>query len=100
MENYYVYVYLNDNGDPYYVGMGRLKRAWKHTKGRHGTVQIPSDASRIILLEQNLSKNAALSQEYHLIQKYGRKKHGGLLENRMPGYIPYEPKIPTSTVPM
>lgn len=72
---YYVYLYLRDNGTPYYCGKGKGKRAYR--KG---------SSTNIKLVAINLSENEAFLLEKHLIKLYGRKDIGtGILNNRTDG---------------
>lgn len=80
--NYYVYMYLRDDGTPYYVGKGKDKRAWQ----KHTNVKLPKDKKRIIIHKSNLSEIDALDEEFKLVLKYGRKDiKTGILHNKTNG---------------
>ena len=73
--NYYVYLYLRENGTPYYCGKGKGKRAYR--KGSPDTVK---------LVAVHLTESEAFTLEKHLIKLYGRKDLGtGILNNRTDG---------------
>lgn len=79
---YYVYVWCNKHGVPYYVGKGKNNRAWvKHYKYN------PPPIERIYLCETKLTEIGALSIERRLIKWYGRRgiDEGGILVNRSEG---------------
>lgn len=67
---YYTYFYLRDDGTPYYVGKGTLRRA---TMGQH-RVSVPTEEN--ILLEPHLSEQGAFDAERFFISYYGRKDLG------------------------
>lgn len=84
MNNYYVYLYLREDGTAYYVGKGKGKRAWK--KNKRDIIKVPDDISRIQIVESNLTDEQAIEIEKRLIREYGRKDLGtGILRNLTDG---------------
>ena len=82
MNDYYVYIYLREDGTPYYVGKGRGKRAFS-TKRRFIK---PKDETKIIFHSKNLTEEEAFIIEKELIAQYGRKNNGtGILRNLTDG---------------
>ena len=83
MNDYYVYLYLREDGTPYYVGKGKGKRAFT-INGRR--MNLPSDKSKIVFHTKNLTEDEAFALEKELIAKYGRKDNGtGILRNLTDG---------------
>ena len=81
---YYVYLYLREDGTPYYVGKGKDNRAFRRRD--YGQVQRPIDDGRILLHAKDLSEHDAFILEKELIAKYGRKDNGtGILRNKTDG---------------
>jgi hypothetical protein len=80
---YYVYAYMRKDGTPYYIGKGSGARAW--TKGSN-EVGKPTDMSKIIVVESNLSSIGAFALERRLIRWYGRiDQNTGILRNQTNG---------------
>lgn len=79
---FYVYLWLRQNGTPYYVGKGWGQRGFT-SKGHH--VGRPSDRERILVQEYQ-SEQEAYEAERFLIEYYGRKDlNTGILRNRADG---------------
>lgn len=76
---FYVYLYLDQKGTPYYVGKGQRRRAWEN----HGDVITPPE-EQISIVKKNLTNNESLELEAKLIEKYGFIHNGtGCLQNSM-----------------
>ncbi len=78
---FYVYLYLREDGTPYYVGKGKEQRAWaKHN------VNPPLDESRIVFVAWDLLELWAFGLERRFIRWYGRKNNNtGILRNMTDG---------------
>ena len=75
--SFYTYLWLRKDGTPYYVGKGRMLRAYR--KGS------PSGVGRILIQEWP-DEQLAFENEVRLIALYGRKDLGtGTLNNRTNG---------------
>jgi len=80
---YYVYFYLREDNTPYYVGKGKGKRAYVHSKNE---IQPPRDKSRIIIIQDNLTELQSFILERYYIRWFGRKDNNtGILRNRTDG---------------
>lgn len=78
---FYTYMYLREDGTPYYVGKGK----WKRIFTKQHSVGVPVDKSRIII-EPHVSEEEAFEAEKFLISYYGRIDQGtGCLRNRTDG---------------
>jgi hypothetical protein len=79
---YYVYLYLREDGTPYYVGKGKGNRAYQ----KHRRVSVPKNNDKIVFAHTNLSEDDAFKKEIELILQYGRKDTGtGILINLTDG---------------
>jgi|ERR1035437_1109198 hypothetical protein len=79
---YYTYLWLRENGTPYYVGKGSGVRAF--TSWAHG-VHKPADKERILVQEFESEKEAFEAEKF-LIAYYGRLDLGtGCLRNLTDG---------------
>ena len=78
---FYTYLWLREDGTPYYVGKGCRDRAWLDCIGHHP----PKDGDYIILQEFE-SEQDSITAEIFLISYYGRKDLGtGTLRNLTDG---------------
>lgn len=74
---FYAYLWLREDGTPYYVGKGCRYRAYS----KQHTMHAPRDKSRIVILNRD-SEQAAFETEKELISNWGRKDIGtGCLRN-------------------
>lgn len=82
MLKFYVYAYLREDRSPYYIGKGQNNRAYVSAVGHRP----PSDKTRIVFLETQLSEVGSLALERRYIAWYGRKDLGtGILRNKTDG---------------
>lgn len=82
---YYVYLYLRENRTPYYVGKGSGKRINQRHRFSGGKIlPLPPLDRRIIVKYFNDEKDCFLFEEL-LIEFYGRKLDGGILNNQCKG---------------
>lgn len=80
----YAYLYLRENGTPYYAGKGTGRRAFRGGRFKNDIFP-PADKTRIVILLR-ASAEDALETEKELIRNWGRKDLGtGCLLNRTAG---------------
>ncbi len=80
---FYTYLWLREDGTPYYAGKGSGKRAFQ-SKG-HGSLHCPKDRSRIVICPAE-TEAEALASEIVMIDLFGRKDIGtGILRNLTDG---------------
>ena len=82
---FYVYMYVREDGTPWYIGKGCKYRS-KHydalrTNKEHSR---PADEF-IITVQENMTEAAAFALEVELIAKYKRECDGGILVNKCLG---------------
>lgn len=96
MNIYYVYIYHNNEGIPYYVGKGKDNRITEHLSAARRNRKYPlADKIRSLWknnkqplyqkVATNLSENCAYELEEYLISFYKRKLDGGTLLNLSTG---------------
>jgi hypothetical protein len=76
MTEFYVYQYVDKEGNPYYIGKGKGNRI----NVKHKFTEVPDIEQRQIL-KNNLTEIEALILENTLVRMYGRKLDGGILDN-------------------
>jgi hypothetical protein len=80
---FYTYLYLSEDGQPYYVGKGDRNRVFS---SKH---RVPVPSADRILLEPHTSEEDALAAEMFLLAYYGRQDKGtGCLLNKSAGRKP------------
>lgn len=93
--DFLVYMYMREDGTPYYVGKGRPRRPYIKT----GRPCPTPPKERIVIYRDSLDEKTAFELEKELIAKYGRKDLGtGILRNRSEGgegYSGYKPSEET-----
>lgn len=76
---FYSYLWLREDGTPYYAGKGTGKRAFRSLG--HGSLNCPKDRARILVFSM-LSEAEAFESEMALIELFGRVDLGtGFLRN-------------------
>jgi hypothetical protein len=79
---FYTYMYLREDGTPYYIGKGSGRRAYRQS---HRRIKPPRNQD-FILVQEFACEVDALAAEVFFIAYYGRKDLGtGVLRNRTEG---------------
>lgn len=81
---FYVYMFLDENDQPYYVGKGCRYRI-NHDDKRKKEIPTPKDKTKIKKVQEELTEAAAFALEVELIAKYKRQCDGGILLNKCLG---------------
>jgi hypothetical protein len=81
---FYVYMYVRDDGTPWYIGKGSKYRRRHYNHHLPKEFQRPADEF-IITVKENMTEAAAFALEIELIAKYKRKSDGGILVNKCLG---------------
>ena len=77
-----VYGYLDEDGKPYYIGIGKNA---SRPYSRDHNVSLPSDDRLIRKFGAFADRKSAGEREKALISRYGRESRGGILGNRAKG---------------
>ena len=80
MPTFYTYLWLREDGTPYYVGKGTGNRAFSN---RGHTVRCPS--KNRIIIQEFVSEDDAYLAEKFLIELFGKQCDGGILRNVLDG---------------
>ena len=84
MNRYYVYLFLREDGTPYYVGKGTGGRQWDWRRPDYAP--LPADRARNIRVLDGMSEEDSHAWEKLLIARWGITRYGtGILENRTYG---------------
>ena len=81
---FYVYMYVRDDGTPWYIGKGSKYRRRHYNHHLPREFQRPADEF-IITVKENMTESAAFALEVELIAKYKRECDGGTLVNKCLG---------------
>ena len=84
MNKYYTYVWLNEDGMPFYVGRGSGRRAWK-SRYRKGEYVVAPSKEKVLVLKKDLTFEESCRHEKYIIYVLGRKIDGGILINESIG---------------
>jgi hypothetical protein len=81
--NFYSYLWLREDGSPYYVGKGKGNRAFR---GRRNGGHLPHPIKDRVVIFPMLNEAEAFESEMALIELFGRKDNGtGILRNLTDG---------------
>jgi predicted GIY-YIG superfamily endonuclease len=83
VDNYYVYTW-DDSGEPFYIGMGKKRRAWNTHNRDLESIKMMSRCFEITIIEDSLIKQEALELEMELIKQLDNlaNKQGNILYHR------------------
>lgn len=83
---FYVYVWRDASGQPFYVGKGRGKRAYDVYDRSPEFMEIHrAGKCTVEIVDEFILESQALAHEVELIAKYGRRDFGGVLVNKTDG---------------
>lgn len=82
---FYVYMYVHEDGTPWYVGKGCKYRTRHYNTRQKKEFPAPKEDRFIKLVQTDMSEKAAYELEVELIAKYKRQCDGGTLVNKCLG---------------
>lgn len=83
---FYVYIWRRPDGEPFYVGKGRKKRAHDiYDRSEDFLAIYHQGGCEVEIVDWFIHESQALAYEMELIAQYGRRQFGGLLVNRTDG---------------
>ncbi len=86
---FYVYLFLNPDGTPCYVGKGKGRRYRDMRRGYNpmltALIERAGGELPFSIVQDRMTEEAAFALEIALIKKYGRRGYGGILANLTDG---------------